>query len=303
MTTRLDGQVALVTGAGNGLGREYALLLAQLGAAVVVNDLGAALDGTAGSDAPAEAVCHEIRAAGGQAVANRDSVTDAEGTRRMVAQAVETFGRLDILVCNAGILRDRSFLKMTEADFRDVMEVHVMGAFHGLRAAAEVMATQGYGRIVLTTSPSGLFGNFGQTNYAAAKMALVGMANTLKLELGRKGIAINCLSPSATTRMTQSLLAPKVARALDPAAVAPMLAWLCSPACTCNGEILVAGGGHYALARLYQGPGITLAKPDIDDIAAAMPRIMEDRGMLAFPSGIEQTARLLGAAQEETTDV
>lgn len=297
MSIRLDGQVALITGAGNGLGRQYALLLSQLGARIVVNDLGASLDGAASGESPAERVVAEIREAGGEAVANGDSVTDAGGAERMVRQAVDAFGRLDILVCNAGILRDRSLLKMTEEDFRQVMDVHMTGAFFCVKAAAPVMIAQGYGRIVLTTSPSGLFGNFGQGNYAAAKMGLVGFANTVRLELGRKGVRINCLAPSATTRMTEALLDRETAEALAPEYVAPMVAYLCSRECVCDGEIFVAGANHFAASRMVQGRGTTFAGrvPGVDDIAGRIEEIRSLDGARPFESGVEQTARLMEA--------
>ncbi|MBS7701379.1 MULTISPECIES: SDR family NAD(P)-dependent oxidoreductase [unclassified Chelatococcus] len=297
MTIRFDGRTALVTGAGNGLGRHYALLLASLGANVVVNDLGTGLDGSTSGDSPADRVVEEIHAAGGQAVANGDSVTDPAGARRMVDQAVAAFGGLDILVCNAGILRDRSLLKMTDEDFRAVMDIHMMGSFFCARAAAAVMVERGYGRIVLTTSPSGLYGNFGQSNYAAAKMALVGFANAVKLELGRKGVLINCLAPSATTRMTEALLDSETAEAMKPEYVAPMVAYLCSEACSESGGIFTAGARHFAINRMVHGRGVTFGEgtPDVDDIATRIDEIVSLDGAQAFPSIGEQTARLMDA--------
>lgn len=303
MSIRFDGRVALVTGAGNGLGRQYALLLASLGAKVVVNDLGAALDGSSSAAGPADRVVQEIRDAGGEAVANGDSVTDPEGARRMVAQAVDAFGTLDILVCNAGILRDRSMLKQTEADFRAVVDIHLMGAYLCSQAAAEVMAERGYGRIVLTTSPSGLYGNFGQSNYAAAKMALVGFANTVKLELGRKGILVNCLSPSATTRMTEGLLDPETAAALNPAYVAPMAVYLCSEACSATGEIFTAGARHFAANRMVHGTGVTFGAgiPTVDDIAGNIDAIRSLDGAQPYPSLTEATDHMLACYRAART--
>lgn len=295
MAIRFDGQVALVTGAGNGLGRHYALLLARLGARVVVNDLGASLDGVSGEDSAAARVVAEIRAAGGEAVANGGSVTDPRQAQAMVEQAVGTFGRLDILICNAGILRDRSLVKMNAEDFLTVMDVHMTGAFHCVKAAAPVMIEQGHGRIVLTTSPSGLYGNFGQSNYGAAKMALVGFANTLELELRRKGVLINCVAPSATTRMTESLLDQEQAEALLPDYVAPMVAYLCSSACTRSGEVVAAGANHFAVNRMVQGPGVTFGAdvPAVDEIAARVEEIFNLEGATSFPSGVEHTQHLL----------
>ncbi|WP_417426808.1 SDR family NAD(P)-dependent oxidoreductase [Hoeflea sp.] len=295
MTINFSGKVAVITGAGNGLGRQYALLLASLGAKVVVNDLGAALDGMAANNSPAEKVAAEIRASGGEARANGDNVTDPEGAARMVRQAIDAFGRLDILVCNAGILRDRSLLKMSNDDFAQVMDVHMTGAYLCVKAAAPAMIEQGFGRIVLTTSPSGLFGNFGQSNYGAAKMALVGFANTLKLELGRKGVLVNCIAPSAITRMTESILDEEHAEALLPEYVAPMVAYLCSDACSCNGEIFAAGANHFAINRMVQGPGVTFSGgvPSIDDIAGRISEISTLEGALPYQSGVDHTARLM----------
>lgn len=297
MTIRLDGQVALITGAGNGLGRTYALLMAKLGAKVVVNDLGSSLAGEASSATPAQSVVEEIRAAGGQAIANMDSVTSPEGADRMVREALDQFGRLDILVCNAGILRDKSLLKMTADDFRAVMDVHMMGAFHCVKAAAPIMMEQEHGRIVLTTSPSGLFGSFGQSNYGAAKMALVGFANTLKLELGRKGVAINCIAPSATTRMTEALIDRETAAAFAPGYVAPMVAYLCSRECRLNGETVVAGANHFAVASIVQGRGVTFSgePPTLDQIADQLPGIIALEGAGPLGSGPQQSERLLDA--------
>ena len=203
MTIRFDGRVAIVTGAGGGLGRLHALALAARGASVVVNDLGGTLDGSGGTPTAANAVADEIRAAGGKAIANGASVTDLAAVQAMVAAAMTEWGRVDILVNNAGILRDKSFAKMEIDDFRAVMDVHLMGAVHCTKAVWETMRAQNYGRIVMTTSSSGLFGNFGQSNYGAAKMALVGLMQTLSIEGAKNDIRVNCLAPTAATRMTE----------------------------------------------------------------------------------------------------
>ncbi len=220
MSIRFDGRVAIVTGAGGGLGRLHALALAARGAAVVVNDLGGAIDGSGGAPVAANAVVEQIRAAGGEAIASAASVTDFAAVQGMVDAAMREWGRVDILVNNAGILRDKSFAKMDLADFRVVMDVHLMGAVHCTKAVWEIMSAQNYGRIVMTTSSSGLFGNFGQANYGAAKMALVGLMQTLSLEGAKHDIRVNCLAPTAATRMTEHLLPAAVltarARGGDP---------------------------------------------------------------------------------------
>jgi len=205
-----NGRVAIVTGAGGGLGRLHALALAERGARVVVNDLGGAVDGSGGSATAAERVVEEIRARGGQAIASGASVTDAQAMQAMVQQALDTWGRVDVLVCNAGILRDKSFAKMDLADFRLVLDVHLMGAVHLVKAAWPHLVAQKYGRILMTTSSTGLYGNFGQSNYGAAKLALVGLMQTLALEGAKHDIRVNCLAPTAATRMTEGLLPPDV---------------------------------------------------------------------------------------------
>ena len=237
MSIRFDGRVAIVTGAGGGLGRLHALALAQRGAAVVVNDLGGTLDGNGGTPTAANAVVEEIRAAGGRAIASAASVTDFAAVRTMVQAAVGEWGRVDILVNNAGILRDKSFAKMEVDDFRLVLDVHLMGAVHCTKAVWEVMREQKYGRIVMTTSSTGLYGNFGQSNYGAAKMALVGLMQTLSLEGAKYDIRVNCLAPTAATQMTEGVLSPESLRLLDPMLVSPgLLALVCEDA----GEQVIA---------------------------------------------------------------
>ena len=261
MTIRFDGRVAVVTGAGGGLGREHALALAARGAKVVVNDLGAAVDGSGGAPSTALAVVEQIRAAGGQAIANGASVTDAVAVQAMVDEAMRTWGRVDILVNNAGILRDKSFSKMDLADFRLVVEVHLMGAVNCCKAVWEVMRAQNYGRIVMTTSSSGLYGNFGQSNYGAAKMAMVGLMQTLSLEGAKNNIRVNCLAPTAATRMTEALMPEAVLKLLRPEAVTPgLLALVADDAPT--RAILCAGAGAFERAHITLTPGVFVGLPD-----------------------------------------
>ena len=228
MTIEFKGQVAIVTGAGGGLGRAHALALAARGAKVLFNDLGGARDGSGGSVSAAEAVAAEIRAAGGEALANGASVTDFAAVQAMVQQAMTAWGRVDILVNNAGILRDKTFAKMELADFELVLQVHLMGAVHCNKAVWPIMNAQKYGRILMTTSSTGLFGNFGQTNYGAAKLALVGLMQTLALEGAKNNIRVNCLAPTAATRMTEGLMPQAVLDALQPEAVVPAMLVLVS---------------------------------------------------------------------------
>jgi len=245
----LDGRVALVTGAGRGIGRDIALCLASEGAAVVVNDLGASLDGSGATEGPAEETCRAIEEAGGKAVANGESVSDFDSAGRIVAQAVETFGSIDILVNNAGIVRDRTLLKMTAEDYEAVIAVHQKGTFNCTRHAAAHMREAGYGRIVNITSSAGLRGNFGQTNYGAAKAAIMGMTFVWALELGRYGITVNAVAPAGVTRMTENLFAGAEPPASeDPALNAPLIAFLASEqASYVNGQVLGRTGYAYTI--------------------------------------------------------
>jgi len=228
MAIRFDGKVAIVTGAGGGLGRAHALELAKRGAKVVVNDLGGAIDGTGGNSAAAEAVVAEIKAAGGTAIANGASVTDDAGVAHLVKQSIDAFGRIDVLIANAGILRDKSFSKMELKDFDAVMAVHLMGTVKPCKAIWQIMRDQQYGRIVVTTSSTGLYGNFGQTNYGAAKASLVGFMNSLKLEGAKDNIKVNAVCPVAGTRMTENLMPPNVLEMLKPEYVTPGVVFLAS---------------------------------------------------------------------------
>ena len=254
------GRVAVVTGAGAGLGRAYALELAKRGARVVVNDLGGARDGSGeGSAAPAQAVVDQIRAAGGQAVANTDNVAEAAGGENIVNTALEAFGRLDILINNAGILRDQSLVKMAPENWKAVLDVHLNGSFHVTRAAFPVMKDQGFGRIIMTTSAAGLYGNFGQTNYGAAKMGIVGLMNTLKVEGAKYDIRVNTVAPMAASRLTQGVLPENILSRMKPEFVSPLVLYLASDGCDRTGEIFNVGLGVYNRAAVMTGPTTNLA--------------------------------------------
>ena len=254
---RFDGKVAIVTGAGNGLGRSHALELARRGAKVLVNDLGGAVDGTSSSLTAAQKVVEEIRALGGEAIANGASVTDVTAVGQMVGEAMAQWGRIDILVNNAGILRDKSFTKMDLGDFRTVVDVHLMGAVNCTKAVWDIMRNQKYGRIVFTTSSTGLYGNFGQSNYGAAKMALVGLMQTLALEGAKNDVRVNCLAPSAATRMTADILPPPALELLRPEAVTPGVIWLVSEDAPTR-TVLCAGGGSFEIANVTITRGVHL---------------------------------------------
>ncbi len=256
---RFDGRVAVVTGAGAGLGRAYALELAARGAKVVVNDLGGARDGSgSGSAGPADRVAGEIRAAGGEALSNYDSVSTPEGGEALIRQAVEAFGRVDIVINNAGILRDKSMLKMSPEEWEKVLSVHLDGAYFVTRPAFRQMREQQYGRVILTTSAAGLFGNFGQANYSAAKLALLGMMNTLKLEGEKYHIKINTVAPVAATRLTEDILPPDLFERLKPEFVTPLVLYLSSEQCTETGQVFNAGLGYFNRAAVITGPGIMI---------------------------------------------
>jgi NAD(P)-dependent dehydrogenase (short-subunit alcohol dehydrogenase family) len=295
MDIRFDGRVAIVTGAGGGLGRCYALELARRGARVVVNDLGGALDGSCGSPNMAQAVVDEITAAGGEAVANHDSVTDRDGAQRMVNAAVTRFGSVDIVVNNAGILRDKTFAKMELDDFETVVDVHLMGSVNVTKAAFPLMKERGYGRIVLTSSSSGLYGNFGQTNYGAAKLGLVGFMNTLKLEGAKYGIRVNSVAPTAATRMTQGLWPTEVNNALAPEYVVPAVVYLCSENSP-TGHIIEAGGSYFARVAIVEARGAVLGpQATAEDVAARYDEIADLSGARIFEAGSEVATTILNA--------
>jgi NAD(P)-dependent dehydrogenase (short-subunit alcohol dehydrogenase family) len=297
MTIRFDNQVAIVTGAGGGLGRQHALALAARGAAVVVNDLGGSLDGRGAAGSAAEAVVAEIRAAGGRAIADGASVTDAEAVQAMVDRAIAEWGRVDVLVCNAGILRDKTFAKMDLADFRLVLDVHLMGSVNCCKAVWEPMRAAGRGRIVLTTSSTGLYGNFGQSNYGAAKMALVGLMQTLALEGAKHGIRVNCLAPTAATRMTEALMPQAVLDRLDPASVTPGLVALCAEEAPTR-TILCAGAGSFEQAHVTLTEGIHVGSgPDAaEQVLARLAEIGERDGETVPKDGSAQGTLEVGKA-------
>jgi len=296
----LDGRVAVVTGAGGGLGRSHALLLASRGAKVVVNDLGGSRDGSGAGSEMADAVVEEIRAAGGDAVANYDSVATTEGGRAIIASALETFGRVDVVINNAGILRDSSFLKL-EPDALDlVLKVHLYGAFNVTHAAWSHMKDQGYGRVVSTASGSGLYGNFGQSNYSAAKMGIVGLTRTLAIEGAKYGIVANAIAPIAASRMTEDVMPPQLLERLQPEHVSPLVTYLASESCTDTGRIYSVGGGYIARVAIVEGRGTAFQDvPSPDDIAARWDEISAvgiTDGAGEMTHGVfEQTGRIVTA--------
>ena len=301
MSMDFKGRVAIVTGAGGGLGRQHALALARRGAKVMVNDLGGARDGSGGSVSAAEAVVDEIHRAGGEAMANAASVTDFPAVQAMVQQVMQAWGRVDILVNNAGILRDKSFAKMDLADFALVMNVHLMGAVHCTKAVWDIMAAQKYGRIVMTTSSSGLYGNFGQSNYGAAKMALVGLMQTLAIEGAKNDVRINCLAPTAATRMTEGLMSEEVMQALQPEAVVPAMLLLASLAAPTR-TILCAGAGTFEAAHITLTRGVWLGTGEHvpEALAARLPEVVDRQGEMVPPSGAAQGSNEVAQAMAQS---
>jgi len=294
---RFEGRVAIVTGAGVGLGRSHALGLAARGAKVVVNDLGTATDGTgAGSDA-ARAVVEEIRAAGGKAIANGANVADAAQVQDMVDAAIAEFGHVDILVNNAGILRDKTFSKMTLADFQMVVDVHLMGTVNCTHALWRHMIEREYGRIVFTTSSSGLYGNFGQSNYGAAKSAMLGLMNVLHHEGSRKNIRVNMLAPTAATRMTEDLFPPEVHGLLQPETITPGLLALVSEDSPSR-MILGAGGGCFAETKIYETKGVALDGDDLspEGVLANLTQIRNPDGQTLMAGAFDQTTKYIEMA-------
>ena len=264
----VQDRVIVVTGAGGGLGREYALTLAKEGASVVVNDLGGARDGTGAGHSMADQVVAEIKDAGGRAVANYDSVADTAGAANIVKTALDEFGKIDGIVSNAGILRDGTFHKMTDEAWDSVLKVHLYGGYNVIRAAWPHFREQGFGRVVVATSTSGLFGNFGQANYSAAKLGLVGLINTLAQEGAKYNIKANALAPIAATRMTEDILPPEVFKKLTPEYVAPVVAYLCTEEVPDTASIFIVGGGKVQRAALFQNKGVTFNHvPTVDEVA------------------------------------
>ena len=293
-TLRFDNRVAVITGAGGGLGRTHALLLASRGATVVVNDLGGSLDGVGGDQAAAQKVVHEIEAAGGRGLASFDDIATPEGAQRLADAALAAFGRIDVLVNNAGILRDKTLHKMAPADFEAVVRVHLLGSAWCSRAVLPAMQQQQYGRIVMTTSAAGLYGNFGQTNYAAAKLGVVGLMQALKLEAEKHGIRINTVAPVALTRMTEGLPFARLLGEAAPERVAAGVAFLASEACNFSGAVLAAGAGYFSTVRIVEGQGVHAASDEVSPeyVAANWARIDDPSGARPFASAGDA---LLGA--------
>jgi NAD(P)-dependent dehydrogenase (short-subunit alcohol dehydrogenase family) len=270
----VQDRVVVVTGAGGGLGREYALTLAREGASVVVNDLGGARDGTGAGSAMADEVVAEIKAAGGRAAPNYDSVASEEGAANIIKTALDEFGAIHGVVSNAGILRDGTFHKMTSEKWDSVLKVHLYGGYNVIRAAWPHFREQSYGRVVVATSTSGLFGNFGQANYGAAKLGLVGLINTLAQEGAKYNIKSNAVAPIAATRMTEDILPPEVLKNLTPEFVAPVVAYLCTEEVSDSASVFIVGGGKVQRAALFQNEGVTFkTPPSVDDIAAQWSQI------------------------------
>jgi NAD(P)-dependent dehydrogenase (short-subunit alcohol dehydrogenase family) len=297
---RYDDRVAVITGAGGGLGKTYALLLGARGAKVVVNDLGGAADGTGSGSSMADAVVKEITEAGGAAVANYDSVATPEGGEAIIPSAVDNFGKVDILINNAGILRDKSFAKLEPQNLEIVLDVHLKGAFFVTQPAFKVMKENNYGRIVFASSGAGIFGNFGQTNYGAAKMGLVGLCNVLAVEGAKNNIKCNAIAPIAKTRLTEALLGP-LAEKLSPDYVTPLVAYLVSEQCELTHEIFDVGGGRYARVFVGMGQGWTAPKgtvPSVEDLAANFEQIRSTDDFIIPTSIADETKAIMESMKE-----
>jgi NAD(P)-dependent dehydrogenase (short-subunit alcohol dehydrogenase family) len=292
LSIRFDDQVVIVTGSGHGLGRSHALEFARRGARVVVNDLGGSVDGSGGGSEAAQAVVAEIEAEGGEAMANGADVSNFGQVEAMVADTIDKWGRVDVLVNNAGILRDKTFAKMDLADFAAVIDVHLHGSVNCSKAVWDQMREQEYGRIVLTSSSSGIYGNFGQTNYGAAKMAVVGFMNSLAPEGLKYGIKVNTLSPIASTRMTEDIIPEHILSMLQPEAVTPAVIFMASQNAPTR-QIIAAGAGVYARVVIQETPGIFLpeGERDAEHIAAAWEQIANTEGQVELQAGGEQTAK------------
>ncbi|WP_018147063.1 SDR family NAD(P)-dependent oxidoreductase [Henriciella marina] len=297
---RFDDKVAIVTGAGGGLGRCHALELARRGAKVVVNDLGASMDGSGGSSEAANDVVKEIEAMGGEAIANGSSVTDDAGVKKMIDDTMNKWGRIDILIANAGILRDKSFSKMTMEDIQLVVDVHLMGSFKPIKAAWDIMKGQEYGRIVVTTSSTGLYGNFGQANYGAAKLGLVGLVNTLKIEGAKNNIKINAVCPVAATRMTEGLMSPEVLEQLKPEYVTPGVMNLVKEDAP-TGMILSAGAGVFSMAEIVETKGAFVGQGEAltaEAVAAKWDQITDKSTQTHFNMGGEHGQNIFARVAE-----
>ena len=298
MTISFKDKVVIVTGAGGGLGRSHSLEFAKRGAKVVVNDLGGSVDGSGGSSDAANNVVKEITEAGGVAIPNGSSVTDDDGVKNMVDQTMNEFGRIDILINNAGILRDRSFTKMTMEDFTLVTDIHLMGSVKPTKMVWEIMKEQNYGRILVTTSSTGLYGNFGQSNYGAAKLGVVGFVNTLKLEGQKYNINCNVLCPVAYTRMTENLMPPEAEQLLTPGSVTPAVIYLSSENGP-TGTILCAGAGVYSVAKIMESDGENLGlEASAEDLEKNWDKISDFSEAKPFFNGGEQTGKVLEKAMK-----
>lgn len=293
---RFDDRVAVITGAGGGLGRAHALLLASRGAKIVVNDLGGSMDGVGGDNTPAQKVVDEIKAAGGEAVPNYDSVSEWDSAQKIIQTAIDSYGKVDILINNAGILRDKSMMKMEMQDWELIIAVHLSGTFFCTKAAFPHMREAGYGRILSTASAAGIYGNFGQTNYSAAKMGIAGMMLSVKLEGAKYNIKANTLVPVAGTRLTATVMPPQVVEMLKPEFVSPIAAYAVSEACQASGQIFVAGAGYYSRAAMVEGPGVFFDDPAAvtpDDMAARLDEISSLEGAVEYDSATAQTGHAL----------
>ncbi len=285
-----DGKVAIITGAGGGLGRQHALLMASRGALIVVNDLGGSVDGTGASSSAAQVVVDEIKAAGGEAVADTNSVATPEGGEAIVQTAIDAFGRVDIVINNAGILRDKAFHNMEPDLLNPVLDVHLKGAFHVTKPAFVRMREQGYGRIVSTSSAAGIFGNFGQTNYGAAKMGLVGFTRVLAVEGARNNIKANAIAPLALTRMTENIMGG-LADKLDPGLVSPLVAYLAHENCSASGQIFSVGGGRVAQVFIGETKGFYSPSLTPEDVEAHWSTIV-DRDGYSVPNNLGEETQL-----------
>ncbi|MBS4021673.1 MAG: SDR family oxidoreductase [Dethiobacter sp.] len=293
---RFDGRVAVVTGAGGGLGKAYALLLASRGAKVVVNDLGGSVDGLGADAAPAQKVADEIMALGGEAVANYNSVSEWESAQKIIQSAIDNYGKIDILINNAGILRDKSILKMELDDYLKIMAVHLNGTFFCTKAAFAHMRQQNYGRIVSTSSTAGVYGNFGQTNYGTAKMGIAGLMNSVKQEGARCGILANTIIPTAGTRITATVMPQDIVEKIKPEYVAPIVAWLCSEQCNVSGKMFTAGGGYFSRAAVVEGPGVFFdpeRELTVEMVVEKLEQISSVKDGREFDSAMEQSFHII----------
>lgn len=299
---RFDEKVAVITGAGGGLGKAYALLLASRGAKVVVNDLGGSFDGSGSDSTPAQQVVDEIKSAGGEAIANYDSVAEYKSAQKIIDTALDTYGKVDILINNAGILRDKSLVKMELDDYRMIMSVHLDGTFFCTKAAFPSMKEQKYGRIVSTASAAGLYGNFGQTNYGAAKMGITGFMNCVAQEGGRYNINANTIVPTAGTRLTFTVMPEDVISKVKPEFVAPMVAWLCSEDCAESGKIFSAGAGYFARAAMVEGAGVTFGvekEITVEMLVDKMDQVKRLDSAREYSSAMEQAGTILSKMSGE----